>query len=567
MQYERNNKIIKSKFWQYFFPTVLSIFASNMAVVVDALIVSALIGVDALSGLQIMFPLICFVNLLCWMIGLGGSLICASAKARFDDDEANKIFTISVMSILIIGVIITVIGLMFPENIIRFISNSVHLNTYALDYFKMYILGVPFFCFMFCMFYFVGTDGMPKFTSTALIIASIIDPVFDIILIHFFHMGMAGSGLATAMSFMGGSLYIATYFFKSNRTLKIVKVKLLSNIKDFFNICKSGFGGASTQIYLTITGLVYNGIIISLMGTDGLIAQQICTNTLLIISILFIGLVQTASPIISVYHQDKDYTAIEYLKKISIRFLLVVSLIFTACLVFFPNLIVLLYSVKEQYIMIVTNALRFYGLYYLTLGFVFFYIFYTQAIQKNKISNSVSLFFNLILVILMLMILPPIIGPNAVWITPCCVGVITMLGIIIYSKYLNKKSNGKYHGVYMNKTPGDNVLEYTIDARSDEVNGLISLIKNKLSNNELSDCACLSLEEFLKNIIDTNDKLDTIDILLEVNEKSIKMYIKDLGIERSDDFIFKNETEFNREIDYTRVLALNSNLITIKINE
>ena len=325
MQYERNNKIIKSKFWQYFFPTVLSIFASNMAVVVDALIVSALIGVDSLSGLQIMFPLICFVNLLCWMIGLGGSLICASAKARFDEDEANKIFTISVMSILIIGIILTVIGLMFPENIIRFLSNSAHLNTYALDYFRMYILGVPFFCFMFCMFYFVGTDGMPKFTSTALIIASIIDPVFDVILIYYFNMSMAGSGLATAMSFMGGSIYIATYFLKSNRTLKIVKVKLLSNIKDFFNICKSGFGGASTQIYLTITGLVYNGVIISLMGTDGLIAQQICTNTLLIISIFFIGLVQTASPILSVFHQDKDYTAIDYLKKISFRFLLVVS--------------------------------------------------------------------------------------------------------------------------------------------------------------------------------------------------------------------------------------------------
>ena len=45
------------------------------------------------------------------------------------------------------------------------------------------------------------------------------------------------------------------------------------------------------------------------------------------------------------------------------------------------------------------------------------------------------------------------------------------------------------------------------------------------------------------------------------------MYIKDLGIERSADFTFKNETEFNREIDYTRVLALNSNLITIKIND
>lgn len=563
MQFERNNKLIKSKFWQYFFPTVLSIFASNMAVVVDALIVSALLGVEALSGLQIIFPFICFVNLLCWMIGLGGSLICASAKARFDEDEANKIFSVAVISILLIGIVIAVIGLIFPNVIIGFLSNSPNVNPYALDYFRMYILGVPFFCFMFCMFYFVGTDGMPKFTSTALIIASIIDPTFDIILMYYFHMGMGGSGLATALSFVGGSLYIATYFFKSSRTLKIVKVKFTTNIKDFINICKSGFGGASTQIYLTLTGLMYNGVIIHLMGNEGLVEQQICTNTLLIISIFFIGLVQTVSPILSVYHQDRDYTAIEYIKKISFRFILITSVFFTAVLVLFPNVILTLYSVDAHYHAAVSHALRLYGLYFLPLGFVFFYIFYTQAIQKTKVSNIVSLFFNLILVVAMLLLLPQVIGSDSVWITPFCVGALSLFGIFSYSKYLSKNSNGEYHGIFMNKTPGENFWEYTVDADVNEVKELVSSIKNRLNDNKFSDCVCTSLEEFLINIIETNDKINPVDIILDVCEESVKIYIKDLGVNKKD-FSFKNETEFTITRDYTEVLGMNSNLITIK---
>ena len=375
MQFERNNKLINKKIRQYFVPTIISVFASNMAVVVDALIVSSIIGSDALSGLQVMFPYICFANLLCWMIGLGGSLICAAAKARFDDDAANKIFTVALFSILIISALITVAGLLFPETIIGFLSNSPHINTYALDYFRMYNLGVPFFCFMFCMFYFVGTDGMPEFTSKALIFASILDPLFDFILMYYFHMGMAGSGLATTISFIGGSLFLSAYFFKSSRTLKIVKVKAITILKDFLNVCKSGFGGASTQIYLTITGLLYNASIMHLMGSDGLVALEICTNTLLIISIFFIGQVETASPILSVYHQDRDYTAIGHIKNVSFKFLLVVSIVFTLVLAFFPDVILTLYSVKMQYAAIVSNALRLYGLYYLSLGFVFFYIF------------------------------------------------------------------------------------------------------------------------------------------------------------------------------------------------
>lgn len=563
MQFERNNKLIKSKFWQYFFPTVLSVFASNMAVVVDAVIVSSLIGVDALSGLQILFPFICFVNLLCWMIGLGGSLICASAKANFDENEANKTFSVAVISLLLLGIIIAVIGLLFPDFVIGLLSNSAHPNPYALDYFRMYIFGVPFFCFMCCMFYFVGTDGMPEFTSKALILASILDPLFDVILIYFFNMGMAGSGLATAISFVGGSLYMSRYFFKSGRTLKIVKVNVASNIRDFLNICKSGFGGASSQLYLTITALLYNSVIISLMGNEGLVAQQICTNALLIISIFYIGLVQTTSPILSVYHQDRDYSAIDFLKNISFKFLLVVGVLFTAVLVFFPNVVLTAYSVSAQYSAIVSNALRLYGLYFLPLGFSFFYIFYTQSIQKHKLSSIVSLFFNLILVVAMLIILPSIFGVNGVWITPFCVGAITVIGIVIYSKYLTKKSNGEYHGVYINKSHGDNIWEFTINANVDDAKEFMSLIKGKLGDNKLSASACSSLEEFLTYIIETNDKLNTIDVILDVGEDSIKIYIKDLGDERKGEFTFKNDVDSNRKMDCTEVIGLNSTLITI----
>ncbi|WP_406534984.1 MATE family efflux transporter [Methanobrevibacter sp.] len=565
MQFERNNKLITSKFWQYFFPTVMSVFAANMAVVVDSVIVSSLIGVEALSGLQILFPFIAFLDLLCWMIGLGGSLLCAAAKANFDEKEANRIYSVANVSVVAIGIIIMIIGLLFPDMIIGWLSNSVTPNVYALDYFRMYTIGIPFFCFMLSMFYYVGTDGMPEFTSKALIIASILDPLFDIILIYFFNMGMAGSGLATSISFIGGSLFLSLYFFKPNRTFKMVKVKFAIAVKDFIQVCKSGFGGASVQLYLVISTLFCNSVIISLMGDQGLMSQEICTSVLLIISIFFIGLVETVSPMLSVYHQDNDYSAIDYLIKISIKFIAIVGVIFAAISFLFPEVILMLYSVKMQYASMVTDAIRLYGLSFLTIGFAFFYIFYTQAIQKNKLSNIVSISYNLILVVTMLVILPKIFGNNGVWITQFCVGVITLLGIVIYSRYLNKKSNGEYHGIFINKSHGDNIWEYTINANASEVYGLVSVIKNKLGDNKLSDITCMSLDEFLNHIIETNEELDTIDVLLDVGDKAIKIYIKDLGAERTENFTFKyDDSGYNRKLNQTCVIGLNSTLITIE---
>ena len=161
----------------------------------------------------------------------------------------------------------------------------------------------------------------------------------------------------------------------------------------------------------------------------------------------------------------------------------------------------------------------------------------------------------------MLIILPQLIGANAVWLTPGCVGAVTLAGIIIYSRYLNKKSDGEYHGIFMNKYNKDNFLQYSINAVPDEVEGVVNIIENRLENSKFCECVSLSLKEFLTDIIKTNDKPCTIDITLDVCDESVKINIKDLGVERRDDFTFKNKTEFRRKIDYTEVLGLNSNVI------
>lgn len=565
MQFERNYKLVNGKFWQYFFPTIFSVFVGNMAVVLDSMIVSSLVGVESLSGLQIMVPVTCLINLFALMIGFGGSLICAAAKANFNEKEANIIYSVSIISIVFIGILLTMFGLLFPDIIIRCLSGSTQPNLYALEYFKMFIFGVPFFCYASCMFHFVRSEGMTKFTFKALLVASILNPLLDIIFIYYFYMGIAGSGLATAISYIGWSIYISGYFFKSEKTLKIIKVNLASSLRYFLNICKSSFAGASNQLYLTISMLCYNVVIITWMGDAGLLSQQICTNTLFVISIFTIGLTQTTSPIISVYYQDEDYSSVDYIKSMAFKYLMIVGLVFAGILIFFPNIIMTIFFVDIKYQGIVTNALRLYGLSYLTLGFVVFYIFYTQSIQKNKLANIASLFCNLILIVVMLMILPAIFGANGIWITPFCVGVISLISMIIYSKYLNNKSNGEYHGIYINKSHGENFWEFTINGNVDEINGLISLIKNKLGINKLSNYVCLSLEEFFTHIIETNDGLDTIDVLLGAAEDSIKIHIKDEGVDRSNDFLFKNnDINFNRKVDYTRVLGLNSTLITIE---
>ena len=71
--YERNYELLRSKFSEFFLPTLFTSMAGNICLFVDGLIVSFLIGASNLAPIQIVAPVITFVNLIYWMIGLGGS--------------------------------------------------------------------------------------------------------------------------------------------------------------------------------------------------------------------------------------------------------------------------------------------------------------------------------------------------------------------------------------------------------------------------------------------------------------------------------------------------------------
>ncbi len=110
-------------------------------------------GSSYLSVVQSIEPLAAFVNVVYWIISLDGSILCTMAKAEFDDAKANEIFTISIVSVVLIGVIVTVSGFLFPDFYMQILYRFSELKLLVNQYFLLYILGIPFTCFIVCTQY------------------------------------------------------------------------------------------------------------------------------------------------------------------------------------------------------------------------------------------------------------------------------------------------------------------------------------------------------------------------------------------------------------------------------
>lgn len=572
--YERNYELLRSKFAEFFLPTLFTSMAGNICLFVDGLIVSFLLGAANLSAIQVVAPIITFVNLIYWMIGLGGSVLCSVAKAEFDDEKSNSYFSVAIISLLTIGVVIAIVGIIFSGSIAQFLcASQPDLIPDVTSYFRSLVIGMPFLCYMMSLSYFIRADGIPTLPFRAILLANIINICFDFIYIQFFNLGIGGAALATSTGYFTGSIFISYYFFKSERTLQFIKLKLSSFSSFLKRIVTSGFSSASTQLYLTLKLLIINSLIGIYVGSAGLVAFGICYNSLFILYIFLIGTAQTMSPIVSVYYKEEDYSGVNYIIRRSLKIVLVSSLALAVLFIIYPQSLLMLYSVNDPaYVPVVLNAVRIFAISYVGTAITFLYTFYSQAIQKNQLSTIISLLEGLVLPIGFATLLSFGIGGNGIWISFALAELFTILFLFAYSRHINRKTDGEFSGFFINKHNDDNVFEHTIAGDVKEAVSLSRDVQNYMGDSKSATLVSMAIEEMLVNIININDEVDTIDVIVRNNDDNILISIKDTGIDfnpvvENDNLEFDNISVLNRiadKIDYSRVLGLNSTVITIR---
>ena len=577
--YGRNYNLINRKFREFFLPTLLMSMSTNISMVVDSLIVSFLIGAINISAIQVVAPVLTFINLLYWMVGFGGSLISSTAKSDHDEEKGNLYFTIAFISLIVLGILFALVCFLNMDIIINALCQTTNIIPLVKDYFTAYIIGIPFIFLIMGLSYFVRVDGKPNMAFQALLLANIVNLILDFVYISIFNLGIFGAGLATSTGFIVGTLYLMRYFFMDDRTMKIVglaKYKISTIFTYLKDILILGFSSSSSQLFLTINLLVFNNVIGSLMGSSGFAAFGICRNLLFILFIFLIGTAQSMSPIVSIYYNEEDYNTVTHLMKQSFKIVIIASFIMSLIFVVYPQLAVVMYSVKQGVdVELVVTAVRLYALSYVGNAITFLMMFYMQAIKRKSIALAISALEGLILPISLIYPLINLFGPTSIWLCFVLAEIITIICIIITTKFINKKTDGEYKGLLLVK---DNSLkdqfEFSLDGNINEVVAFVrdmSKTFNDILDERTNTLLSLAIEDMLSYIIQNNDNLKSIDFIINITNENVIVSIKDEGKEFNptvidDEDEFSNIAILNKiadKIEYARIIGLNSTVITI----
>ena len=130
-------KLLKS----YALPAIIAMTASSLYNMVDSIFVGQGVGPMAISGLAVTFPLMNLSTAFGTLVGVGGSTLLSILLGQKNYNGVRKVLSNIITLNIIIGLIFSVLSLMFLDPILYFFGASENTITYARDYMRIILIG------------------------------------------------------------------------------------------------------------------------------------------------------------------------------------------------------------------------------------------------------------------------------------------------------------------------------------------------------------------------------------------------------------------------------------------
>lgn len=430
-------------------PTIIMMVFFSLYTIIDGIFVSRYIGSNALSAINIVYPVICILIGISVMMATGGSAIVAKFMGEAKDKEARESFTLITITSIIFGLIIAIFSLIFIKQIIYLLGSTDSLYENSHTYLFTMLLFTPVIILKMLFDYFLITAGNPNLGLLSAIIGGVTNIILDYVLIVPLNMGLVGAALATCIGYSLPSIIGIIYFFNKKNTLHFVKPKF--NFKTILYSCSNGSSEMVTQISSAVTTFLYNIIMIKLLGENGVASITIVLYAQFLLVSAYIGFTSGVSPRISYNFGSKNKQQLYKIIKYSYIFIMLFSIsTFIISKYLSPLLISIFAGNGTELYDITLNGFNLFQISFLLCGVNIFTSGMFTAFSNGKVSALLSLLRTFIFLSSGIIFLPSLIGVNGVWLAVPLAEIMTLVFSLFYIyKYKNIYGYSyKYFKVY-----------------------------------------------------------------------------------------------------------------------
>lgn len=593
VSYQRNDRIVRRKFYQYLIPAVIMAMVMQLGSLVDAILIGNILGEDALSASSLGLPIVYLVELPGMMIATGAGIAAANLLGKRRIDDASRVFKIALLVTFLVSLIFIPIGIFASEWIATlFAGNFPELIPLITQYVKMFLcLGVVVNLGL-VVAYFLPSDNNPILGAAFFIIATVVHLgvllLFALLPSLSLEGKMAGAAASTAVGMGVGLLVLIPYYRSKKRAINL-KVSMKGSLKCLGGILRSG----STSGVMVLLMFVYV-LVINMAATQYLQASELSTFAMLnnfsfVIDLFIVGPLQLMSSVIPALFGSKDYYGVKSVCRRVLVIAVSTTVILTGVSLIFPQMFFYMFNVE-----IVSGALmdplmvvRVFVISFLPYVLIQFATYYYPSIMVNSpgvVANvsrigavgPVTLYFS--------MAASGVFGYAYGSIITNVAVVVILVGFLLIGKRL-KRFQGQGLLLLPKAMENAKYLDISIPAKEEEIGKVTEELQRfalECSQNEkASAMLALACEEIMSNTIlygyKRKDKAEYIDLSLTQAEDRFLVRIRDDGVPFDPTcYEAKDEEEFQfhgievvrkvaTDFKYLRVLNTNNTIIEIQI--
>lgn len=427
------NKAVFKDFSRYVSLSVLGQIALSCYTLADTFFVSAKLGANGLTALNLAFPIFCIINGIGLMIGMGGGTRYSIYRSREESDKANLVFTNALYIAAMFACVFVSAGIFFSRHIVRFLGADETIiettNTYA----KVMLLFTPAFLLNNLLQCFIRNDGKPSLSMVAMITGSLSNVLLDYIFIFPLDMGIFGAIFATGLAPIISICVLSPYLIKRRNKFHFVKSKL--NGICVKEILSSGFSPFLTEATSGVVMFLFNYIILRIAGNIGVAAFGVISVISLVIIAVYTGLSQGAQPVMSSNHGAKNSGNVKIVLKYSLITMLILSGVIYAAIFFGASgLTAIFNSEKNQTLQsLAETGLKLYFIACPFIGFNIVLATYFISTEKPLYAQIISLSRGFIVLMPVAFLLSSLFKMTGVWCAyPMSECIVAVTGFILY---------------------------------------------------------------------------------------------------------------------------------------
>ena len=343
-------------------PTVVAQLINMLYNIVDRIYIGHMPGDGslALTGVGVCMPLIILVSAFAALVSSGGAPRASIFMGKQDNESAEKTLGNCFSLQVIVSLILTMVLLIWNEELLLAFGASENTIGYATDYMSIYAIGTLFVQMTLGMNTFITAQGFTTISMISVLIGAVCNIALDPLFIFGLNMGVKGAALATILSQAISCVWVIIFLCSKKTKLRIRKKNMRLQGKIILPCIALGAAVFIMQASESVISICFNSSLLRYGGDIAVGAMTIMVSVMQFAMLPLQGIAQGAQPITSYNYGARNADRVKKTFHLLLITCMTYSIALWAAVMLFPKVFVGIFTPDKALIDFAAPMLRIY---------------------------------------------------------------------------------------------------------------------------------------------------------------------------------------------------------------